>query len=216
MRLRTELYYQQLFEVPVSIYDTSSLSVVNIGENYVLDPLTNKGKARNYGLEISLEKQLRNNFYFLFSNSFYQSKYAAADGVERNTRYNGGHANTLTIGKEFIHPGKQRSFAANIKVIYAGGLRDTPMDEAATLELGYAKYREQEAFTLKNAAFFRTDLRLSMKWNASRMTHVLSLDLQNMTNRQNIYARYFDSVKGAISTAYQAGIIPVIAYRLEF
>lgn len=216
MRLRTELYYQQLFEVPVSIYDTSSISVVNIGENYVLDPLTNKGKARNYGLEISLEKQLRNNFYFLFSNSFYQSKYTAADGVERNTRYNGGHANTLTIGKEFIHPGKQRSFAANIKVIYAGGLRDTPMDEAATLELGYAKYREQEAFTLKNAAFFRTDLRLSMKWNASRMTHVLSLDLQNMTNRQNIYARYFDSVKGAISTAYQAGIIPVIAYRLEF
>lgn len=216
LRLRTEIYYQQLFNVPVSIFDTSSLSTVNIGENYILDPLTNKGKGRNYGIEISLEKQLRNNFYFLFSNSFYQSKYTAADGLERNTRYNGGHANTLTLGKEFIHPGKQRSFAANIKIIYAGGFRETPMDEEATLELGYAKYRENEAFTIKNPAFFRSDIRFSMKWNATNMTHVLSLDVQNLTNRKNIYARYFDSVKGEISTVYQAGIIPVIAYRLEF
>jgi hypothetical protein len=216
LRLRAEVYYQQLFNIPVSIYDTSSLSTVNIGENYVLDPLTNKGKGRNYGVEISLEKQLRNNFYFLFSNSLYQSKYTGADGIERNTRYNGGHANSLTLGKEFIHPGKQRSFAANIKVIYAGGFRETPMDEEATLELGYAKYREAEAFTIQQPAYFRTDIRLSMKWNASSTTHVLSLDIQNMTNRQNIYARYFDSVKGAISTVYQAGIIPVIAYRLEF
>lgn len=216
LRLRTELYYQRLFNVPVSIFDTSSLSTVNIGENYILDPLTNKGKGRNYGVEISLEKQLRNNFYFLFSNSFYQSKYTAADGLERNTRYNGGHANTLTLGKEFIHPGKQRSFAANIKIIYAGGFRETPMDEEATLELGYEKYRENEAFTIKNPAFFRSDIRFSMKWNATNMTHVLSLDLQNLTNRKNIYARYFDSVKGEISTVYQAGIIPVIAYRLEF
>lgn len=216
LRLRAEVYYQQLFNVPVSIYDTSSLSTVNIGENYVLDPLTNKGKGRNYGVEISIEKQLRNNFYFLFSNSLYQSKYTAADGIERNTRYNGGHANSLTLGKEFIHPGKQRSFAANIKVIYAGGFRETPMDEEATLELGYAKYREAEAFTIQHPAYFRTDIRLSMKWNATNMTHVLSLDIQNLTNRQNIYARYFDSVKGGIRTAYQAGIIPVIAYRLEF
>ncbi len=216
LRLRTEVYYQQLFNVPVSIYDTSSLSTLNIGENYILDPLTNKGKGKNYGVEISLEKQLRNNFYFLFSNSFYQSKYTAADGIERNTRYNGGHANSLTLGKEFIHPGKQRSFAANIKVIYAGGFRETPMDEEATLELGYAKYREAEAFTIQHPAYFRTDIRLSMKWNATGMTHVLSLDIQNLTNRQNIYARYFDSVKGGIRTAYQAGIIPVIAYRLEF
>jgi outer membrane receptor protein involved in Fe transport len=216
LRLRTEVYYQQLFNVPVSIYDTSSLSTLNIGENYILDPLTNKGKGKNYGVEISLEKQLRNNFYFLFSNSLYQSKYTAADGIERNTRYNGGHANSLTLGKEFIHPGKQRSFAANIKVIYAGGFRETPMDEEATLELGYAKYREAEAFTIQHPAYFRTDIRLSMKWNATGMTHVLSLDIQNLTNRQNIYARYFDSVKGGIRTAYQAGIIPVIAYRLEF
>lgn len=215
LRLRTELYYQFLFNVPVSVYDTSTVSTLNIGENYVLDPLTNKGRGRNYGVEISLEKQLRNNFYFLFSNSFYQSKYTAADGVERNTRYNGANANTLTIGKEFIHPGKQRSFAANVKIIYAGGFRDTPLDEAATLELGYAKYRETEAFTIQNPAFFRTDIRLSMKWNATRMTHVLSLDVQNLTNRQNVYAKYYDSVKGGIQTAYQAGIIPVIAYRLE-
>ncbi len=216
LKLRTELYYQHLFNLPVSIFDTSTISTVNMGENYVLDPLENTGKGKNYGIELSLEKQLRNNFYFLFSNSFYQSKYTAADGIERHTRYSGGHANTLTMGKEFVHHSQRRTFAANIKIIYAGGFRDTPLDEAATLELGYAKYRESEAFSIRNPAYFRTDIRVSMKWNASRMTSTLSLDIQNLTNRQNVYGSYFDSVKGAISTSYQAGLIPVLAYRIEF
>jgi hypothetical protein len=216
LRVRTEIYYQHLFNLPVSIYDTATVSTVNIAENFVLDPLTNKGKGRNYGLEISLEKQLRNYFYLLFSNSFYQSKYTAADGIERSTRYNGGIASTLTMGKEFVHPGNRRSFAANIKIIYAGGFRDTPLDEEATLELGYAKYRDADAFTIQNPAYFRTDLRLSMKWNARKMTSVLSLDFQNLTNRKNVYSKYYDSVKGEITTAYQAGLIPVLAYRIEF
>ncbi|WP_290709059.1 TonB-dependent receptor, partial [Flavihumibacter sp. CACIAM 22H1] len=216
LKLRTEIYYQHLFNLPVSIYDTATVSTVNIAENFVLDPLTNKGKGRNYGLELSLEKQLRNYFYFLFSNSLYQSKYTAADGKERNTRYNGGMASTLTMGKEFVHPGNRRSFGANIKIIYAGGFRDTPLDEEATLELGYAKYRDEAAFTIQNPAYFRTDIRLSMKWNAARMTSILSLDIQNLTNRQNIYGKYYDSVKGKITTSYQAGLIPVLAYRIEF
>lgn len=216
LKLRAELYYQHLFNVPISTYDTSTVSGLNIGETYFIDPLVNKGKGKNYGLEVSLEKQLRNYFYFLFSNSVYESKYTAADGIQRNTRYNGNYASTLTAGKEFVRATSNRSFAVNFKVVYAGGFRETPLDEAATLNLGYAKYREAEAYSLKNPAYFRTDLKLSMKMNRSRTTSVFSLDFQNLTNRKNVFSKYYDSVKGEIRTAYQTGLIPILAYRLEF
>lgn len=216
LRLRTEAYYQHLFNLPVSIYDTSAASTVNIGENYLLDPLTNAGTGRNYGLEVSLEKQLRNNIYFLFSNSLYESKYRALDGVLRNTRYNGNYASSLTAGKDYVRIRDGRTFSANIKMLYAGGYRDTPLDEPATLELGYAKYIESAAFTLRNPAYFRTDIRVSMKWNRRATTSTLSLDIQNVTNRQNVFSKYYDNVKKEIRTAYQAGFIPVLAYRIEF
>jgi outer membrane receptor protein involved in Fe transport len=214
--LKTELYYQQLFNVPVSTKDSSTFSTLNILDGYVLDELVNKGKGKNYGVEISLERYLQNNFYLTLSNSFYQSKYTALDGKERNTRFNGNYIFTLITGKEFISANKIRTFGINIKTIYAGGLRNTPIDLEASQEKGYTVFNEYEANTLQNPAYFRTDLRLSVKFNRRGFTSTLSLDIQNITNRLNIYSQYYDEDKDKIETYYQAGLIPVINYKIQF
>jgi Carboxypeptidase regulatory-like domain/TonB-dependent Receptor Plug Domain len=216
LRLRTELYYQQLRNVPVSNSDTNTFSTVNIIEEFVTDPLTNKGKGKNYGLEISLEKYLSNNFYYMFSNSFYQSKYTARDGIERNTRFNGGYVSNLVAGKEFISENGRRTFGVNIKLVYAGGFRATPIDLVRSKELGYAYYKQKLAFIEQNPAYYRSDLRVSMKWNRKNFTSTLSLDLQNATNRKNVFNNYYDPLKEKIITIYQTGLIPILNYKIEF
>lgn len=216
MRLRTEVYYQHLVDVPISIYDTSSFSALNILQDFVTDPLVNKGKGKNYGLEISVEKQLRNYFYFLFSNSIYQSKYTAADGIERNTRFNGHYASSFTVGKEFVHPSNKRSFGVNLKLIYMGGFRETPIDMEASIREGYTKYVESEAYANQLPDYFRADFRVSMKWNRKKYTSTLSLDVQNASNRQNLYGRDYDPLKGKLVNRYMMGIIPVLNYKIEF
>src|SRR5690606_15867881 len=55
MVIKTELYYQNIFNAPVSRYDTSSFSMLNVESDYITDPLVNEGTGKNYGLEISLE-----------------------------------------------------------------------------------------------------------------------------------------------------------------
>lgn len=215
IRFKTELYYQHLFKVPVSIYDSSSLSTLNLQQGFVTDPLVNKGTGRNYGIELSLEKQLKNYFYFLFSNSLFQSKYSAADGIERNTRYNAGYAGSFTAGKEFVHHSNKRSYGVNIKMIYTGGFRETPIDLEASAIEGYTKYREKEAFTVQQPAYFRTDLRFSIRWNRQRHTSTLSLDIQNASNRKNLYGRYYDPFQGQVVNNYQTGLIPVLNYKIE-
>jgi len=163
LKVKTELYYQQLFNVPVSVYDTSSLSTLNIQNEYFTDPLTNKGKGKNYGVEISLEHYLQNNFYLTVSNLFYQSKYTARDGIERNTRFNGNYIVTFIAGKDFVNERKAKTIGVNIKTINAGGLRNTPIDFAASQQAGYSVFKEKDAYTLQNPAYFRTDLRVSIK-----------------------------------------------------
>jgi len=214
--LKTELYYQQLFHVPVSTKDSSTFSTLNIIDGYVLDPLVNKGKGKNYGVEISLERYLRNNFYLTLSNSLYQSKYTALDGIERNTRFNGNYIVTLIAGKDFVSDNKKKTFGVNIKTIYAGGLRTTPIDFAASQSKGYTVFDEYNANTLKNPDYFRTDLRVSMKWNKRHFTSTLSLDIQNVTNRLNVYNQYYNEDENKIVYSYQTGLIPVLNYKIEF
>jgi hypothetical protein len=88
----------------------------------------NKGNGRNYGVELSVEKYLDNHFYFMFSNSLYQSKDTAADGVERNTKFNGNYVSNLVAGKEFVFADGRRTLGVNLKTVYAGGYRTTPID----------------------------------------------------------------------------------------
>jgi hypothetical protein len=216
LRLKTELYYQKLYDVPVSAADTNTTSTLNSINNFITEPLVNEGKGRNYGLEISLEKYLSNDFYYMLSNSFYQSKYTALDGLERNTRYNGNHITTLLAGKDFVSSAKSKVFGVNVKTIYAGGLRTTPIDAEQSIQKGYTVFREREAYSLQNPAYFRTDLRLSMRWNRSKRTNTLSIDIQNLTNRLNVYNEWFDQSKGKVVYSYQNGLIPIVNYKVEF
>jgi TonB dependent receptor/Carboxypeptidase regulatory-like domain len=216
LQAKIELYYQQLFNVPISIYDSSTLSALNIQNEYLTDPLKNNGKGKNYGMEISLERYLNNNFYLSLTNSIYQSKYTVLDGMERNTRFNGNYITTFIAGKDFVSSNQRKTFGINIKTIYAGGLRTTPIDLAASQQNGYAVYKEKEAFSVQNPAYFRTDLRLSMKWNRKHLTSTLSLDFQNVTNRLNVFNQSYDETTNKIVTNYQTGIIPILNYKVEF
>ena len=214
--LKTELYYQQLFNVPVSTKNSSTFSTLNILDGYVLDQLVNKGKGKNYGVEISLERYLQNNVYLTLSSSIYQSKYTALDGVERNTRFNGNYIVTFIAGKDLVSSNKKRTFGINLKTIYAGGLMTTPIDLAASQAKGYTVFDEYNAYTLRNPNYFRTDLRISMKWNKRNFTSTLSLDIQNVNNRQNVYNEYYDEDENKIRYSYQTGLIPVLNYKIEF
>ena len=216
LNFKTELYYQHLFDVPVSMQDSSTFSLLNVESEYVTIPLQNNGTGRNYGIELSLERYLRDNYYYTFSTSLYQSKYKAADGIERNTRFNGNYIFNLVTGKDFVSSDKLKTFGIHIKTLYAGGLRTTPLDvERSNLE-GRPVYNNEAAWEAQTPAYFRTDLRLAMKWNRKHVTSTLSLDIQNVTNGLNVSYQAYDADKKTVVDIYQNGLIPILNYKIEF
>jgi hypothetical protein len=216
LRAKAEVYYQQLYNVPVTVNSDKTFSTLNIQNEFITDPLTNTGKGRNYGIELTLEKYLDNYFYYTVNGSLYQSKYTAADGVERNTRFNGNYLFNAVAGKEFPLAGQRRVLGINFKIIYAGGYRTIPIDLAASQQEGYTIYKEKEAYSLQNQAYFRPDCRFSIKWNRTKLTSTLSIDIQNVINRKNIYDQDYDLLKNTTITNYQNGIIPVLNYKVEW
>ena len=122
----------------------------------------------------------------------------------------------MLAGKDFVSQRKSKVFGINIKTIYAGGLRTNPIDVEASKERGYTVFVKGREYDVKNPSYFRTDLRLSLKWNRNKRTNTLSLDIQNLTNRQNVYSQWFDKNAGKVVYSYQNGLIPIINYKVEF
>ena len=215
--MRTEVYYQYLFNVPVSLFNPS-FSALNVLEGFVREPLVNQGTGRNYGWEASVEKKLSGSYYFLLSGSLYESKYRGADGIERDTRFNGNYALSVTGGKEFAwtKKGNRKVFGINLRSAYVGGLRVTPINEATSVATQTTVFLEDRAFSEKLPDYFKVDVRLSLRKDTPRYSSVWSLDLQNATNRRNVAYQYYDPVQGQVLTQYQLGLIPILTYRVEF
>ena len=146
----------------------------------------------------------------------YQSKYTAADGIERDTRFNGNYISNLVAGKEFVFADGRKILGVNFKTVYAGGYRTTPIDVEQSQALGYTVYEDKEAFSLQNPTYMRADMRVSMTRNKKHTTRTLSLDIQNLTGRQNVSDSYYDVTKNQVITTHQTGLIPVLNYIVEF
>jgi hypothetical protein len=59
-------------------------------------------------------------------------------------------------------------------------------------------------------------VRVSWRKNKPGYTRTVSIDIQNLTNYKNVAYLYYDTFLQAVNTKYQLGIIPVVAYRVDF
>jgi hypothetical protein len=124
VRIKVEPYYQMLQDIPV--YPNSSFSIINVTNNWAINrKLENTGTGKNYGIDFTLERFLKDGYYYLFTATLFDSKYTGGDGKEYNTVYNRGHVINLLAGKEWMINGKN-ILGVSAKVTYMGGMRYTP------------------------------------------------------------------------------------------
>nr|MBP6517009.1 TonB-dependent receptor [Chitinophagales bacterium] len=216
--IKAEIYYQHLFSLPISKDTSSTYSIVNSTDGYTTAELVNNGLGKNYGLELTYERFLYKNLYYLLSASLYDSKYKAADGDWYNTRFNTNYTFSFTGGKEWTLSEKRKSrvIGFNIKALYVGGFRYTPIDLNASINKGETVVDDNKTFQEKNPDYYRLDIRISVKRNYKKLTSTVALDIQNTTNRKNVGGQYFNNKTGEINYWYQTPLIPVLSYRLEF
>lgn len=216
--LAAEIYYQIISDVPVERSQPGSFSVLNLLEQYASVPLVNTGKGSNYGLEVSLQRTFSKDFYYLTGVSLSEANYKGSDDVSRDARYNSRYSFHFTGGKEFrkISENKEKVFGVNLKLLYLGGFRDTPIDLAASRTNHRTIYIEDEAFEIKLNDYVRLDLRLSWEKNKPKYTRTWSIDIQNVLNIENDAFYYYDTQQDDVLLEKQLGIIPVLAYRVEF
>ncbi len=221
LRLKTEVYYQKLYDIAVEKDVNSSFSVINAQDVFSLmetkKPLVSEGTGQNYGIDISVERPFSNNYYMLLSGSLYKSTYTNYKGDEYSTRYNRNYQMNLIGGKEFkLSANGRKVLGLNGKILYSGGMRESKIDLAQSIANKEQVLVPGEYFTQVAPAYFRADIGIYYKFNSRRATHSIQFDVQNVTNRKNYYFSYFDSKSGSIKQVNQLGFFPNISYRIDF
>lgn len=217
LRFKTEVYGQYIFDAPVETA-ASSFSLLNYGADFGFPDktnLVNKGLGYNYGLELTLERFLHKGFYYLFTASVFDSKYRGSDGQWRSGGFNNNYVVNMLGGKEFPL-NSRNAVGIDTKLALAGGQRYTPFDIDASKLAGYTIFRENEAFSLRNDAYWRWDLKFSFTRNGKKTTQKWYIDLQNLTNKKNLYVRNLTPATGKISEINQIGFFPNINYQITF
>jgi hypothetical protein len=217
---QAEAYYQQLLNVPVDTLPGSAFSALNATEVIrVWDyRFADTGSGRNYGLDLSLQQFILDKYYFIAAASLYRSLYTASDGRERPTRFDGRYLLNLTGGREFTKQKAKKVVVRGINahLLWMGGYRGAPVDVARSVAMGYTVYDESNGYPIRQEDYFRIDLRFYQKWNRAGRNSTLSVDLQNVTGRENFAFEYYDFVQQKVQVKRQLGLIPIASWRLEF
>lgn len=221
IQAKIEAYYQSLYDIVVE-RDSSVFSMANYGSAFVEDyPFNsvNNGTGRNYGLDITFEKFLDKGLYFLLTSSIYQSFYTASNGIEYSTAFNGGYTFNALAG--YAYNFKKAKNAQNIltldfKITRNGGGRYTPILLEESIMANSEIRDDVNAFSKQYPDYFRADIRLGFKRIGKKITQEWAIDMQNITNQQNIFFQSYNVSRQGISTTYQTGRLPIGLYRIYF
>jgi hypothetical protein len=216
--LKLETYFQYLDKIPVHNY-SSSFSMVNEGTNTApIDQLNliNKGTGRNYGVDLTLERYLNKGFYYLITSSLFNSKYKGSDEILRNTAFNTQYVLNLLSGKEWKLRKEGNVIALNLRFTTVGGRYFTPLNLPASQASGTAVEDNTKAFSEKQKPYLRLDIKVAYRKEFKYSSLEMALDLQNITNNKNIFAKGYNQVNNTISLEYQQGFLPIPTIRFTF
>jgi hypothetical protein len=167
-------------------------------------------------VDVVLEKYFSNEVFFLLTASRYESTYELADGRTFNTRYATRYTSSLTLGKEF---GFRNGSVLQVggRVMYNGGFRYTPPDLQRSIAEGTFVSDETKAWTGQVGPYFRIDARISYRKDKPGFASILSLDVQNVSDRRSPNGVAWDNQLNEIYfRTHNSGLIPVLSYQVDF
>lgn len=213
VRASIEAYTKRYARYPVA-RTSPSISLANLGDAYdtglFLAPMVSEGDGRTWGIELFLQKKLGRRLYGQASYAYARAKHRALDGVWRPGAFDLPHVATVVGGVKVT-----RTLEVSAKATTTSGRPVTPFDLAASTAqnrevLDTARINAERAPEYHRLDF-RVDRRFALGWG----NLVLYLEVDNVTNRENVRAYLWDKRRSRVDTEPQAGRMWIGGLNLE-
>jgi hypothetical protein len=173
-----EGFYKRYDDYPVSVLDQVSLA--NKGADFEVlgnEDVETVGKGKSYGLEFQYQQKLTNNFYSIFSYTYFFSEFTGFDTSEYiPSVWDSRHLISFVGGYKL-----KRNWEISSRYRFAGRTPFVPVDLNAStntypdIVLDYARLGEEKLDT-----FSQLDIRVDKKWNFSAWSLNIFFEVQNI------------------------------------
>ena len=177
--------------------------------------LENTGTGTNRGIDLTLERFLKNGLYFMTTASIYESEYTGGDDVTRRTRYDGGYVVNLLGGKEWVINDKNM-LSLNLKFTFMGPYWHHPVNKSATHLQEMIVYAENKPFSYRNSDIeSMTDLTVNYHINGTNTSSIFSVQVKNIVGKQYM-GKMYNLEEQQIEKDFFTSPVPFIHYKIEF
>lgn len=171
--------------------------------SYLLASSFPDANGRNLGFELFYDHQLGKNLYFNTNITLFDFTYTH-NGIDYDAANNYKYIFNASMSKK-IKLSKDRSLLANLAFHYRGGATQYLFHR----DFDFIGPDFQNPLIFKLSDYYRLDARIQYSFKKS----ILSLDIQNLTNRRNEAFYFYDSLLQETTLRNQLGIIPVLSWK---
>jgi hypothetical protein len=166
----------------------------------------------------ALRQDVRRGSFARAGIGWVHATHQGAPEILFSTAFDTGPWASIAGGKEWT---KMKDYGERIvgvsgNIHWRQGTLAQEIDLEGSRTAGYTIYADEGNYIMELDDYIRLDLRLYLRQGRSNKTVTWSLDIQNVTSRENAFFPVYDPYLDAIRETTQLGIIPVLSYRVDF
>ena len=180
-RFTIESFYKKYNNYPISVLD--NISLANKGADFEVlgnEFLLSNGKGKSYGLEFLYQQKLQNNFYGIFSYTFFFSEFSNLDNIYLPSVWDNRHLISFTGGYKL-----KKNWEISSKLRYTGNTPYAPVDTNSS-SFSYPEiifdYSQLGNYFLQS--FTKLDFRVDKRWNFKSTSMNFYIDIENLLGNE--------------------------------
>jgi outer membrane receptor for ferrienterochelin and colicin len=176
-KISIEGFYKKYEDYPISVND--GISLANKGAGFEVlgnEQVTTTGKGRAYGFELLAQQKFVDNFYGIFSYTFFYSEFTGLNNTYLPSVWDSRHLISLTSGYKL-----KKNWEISGRFRFAGNTPFVPVNEAETI-VNYPQlsFDYNRLGTEKLDTFSQLDVRIDKKWNFKNFSFNVFIEAQNL------------------------------------
>lgn len=172
--------------------------------------LTNNGRARSRGVELTIQKKLAREFYGMASASVFKTEYKGEENIWRDRIFDNQFMFSAEGGYK---PNNEWEFSA--RWIYAGGTPFTPFDLNQSVKFKRGIFDMNRINKERYPDYHSMNIRVDKRFHFQNSNLVLYLSVWNVYNRKNVAAYFWNEKENKEDTIYQWNLLPVFGVEYE-
>ena len=212
-RLTVEVYDKEYFHFPMSLEqpllfqcDEFLYARSASGNHEFVD----SGRARSYGIEITVQKKLATKIYGLISGAYFRTKYRDLNNKWRNRVFDNQYIVSVEGGYK---PNNKWEFS--LKWVFAGGIPYTPFDIEQSTAFNTEIYDQNRINEERHPAYHSLNVRFDKRFYFRGSNLTLFFSIWNVYNKKNIFMNYWNSIENKPDRINQWSILPVLGLEFE-